>query len=74
MLNPKHGETWLRITPPSDGQPGFSQAGKVDKVTDTTVELLVQCDVIRRMVFARSTGFDTSGMGSFIVRPDTVVP
>lgn len=74
MLNPKLGETWLRITPPCDGQPGFSQAGKVDKVTDTTVELLVQCDVIRRMVFTRSTGFDASGMGSFLVRTDAVVP
>lgn len=74
MLNPKPGETWLRITPPCDGQPGFSQAGRVDKVTDTTVELLVQCDVIRRMVFTRSTGFDASGMGSFLVRPDAVVP
>lgn len=74
MLNPKIGETWLRITPPYNGQPGFSQAGRVAHVSETTVELLVQCDVIRRMSFSRSTGLDTSDMGSFLVRPDTVVP
>jgi hypothetical protein len=68
------GDVAAHHAPPCDGQPGFSQAGKVDKVTDTTVELLVQCDVIRRMVFTRSTGFDASGMGSFLVRPDAVVP
>jgi hypothetical protein len=73
-INPKIGETWLRITPPSDGQPGYSQAGTVDVVTDESVEVLVQCDVIRRMTFSRQTGLDTSGLGTFLVRHDVVGP
>lgn len=73
-LNPRRGETWLRITPPSDGQPGYSQAGTVEQVTETTVELLVRCDVMRRMTFVLDTGLDLAGMGSFLVKPDVVTP
>jgi hypothetical protein len=73
-INPKIGETWLRITPPSNGQPGYSQAGTVDAVTDDTVEMLVRCDVIRRMTFSRQSGIDTSGLGTFLVRLDAVGP
>lgn len=72
MLNPKIGETMLRITPPQRGGEGYSQAGKVDVVTEDTVELIVQVDVPRRMTFSRADGFDTAGLGSFIVRPDYV--
>lgn len=73
-INPRSGEIWLRITPPSDGLPGYCQAGTVDLVTEETVELVVQCDVVRRMAFNRQTGLDTSGMGTFLVRPDAVAP
>ena len=73
-LNPRPGETWLRITPPNGGQPGYSQAGTVEHVTETTVELLVRCDVMRRMTFALDTGLDLAGLGSFLVKPDVVAP
>lgn len=69
-LNPCPGETWLRITPPTDSQPGYSQSGTVELVTETTIEMRVLCDVPRRMTFSRETGFDTSGRRTFLVRPD----
>ena len=71
-ITPRPGETWLRITPPSGGQPGYSQAGTVEQVTETTVELLVRCDVMRRMTFDLDTGLDVAGMGTFLVKPDVV--
>lgn len=71
MLNPTLGDTMLRIIPPQDGSAGFSQAGRVSAITETTIELIVQTDMQRRMVFRRVDGLDTSGLGSFIVRPDS---
>lgn len=71
-LNPTVGETWLRITPPSEGHPGYSQAGTVKRVTDEIIELLVRCDVLRSMVFCRDTGWDTAGLGTFLVPYDNV--
>ena len=73
-LTPRPGETWLRITPPIGGQPGYSQAGTVEQVTDTTVELLVRCDVMRSMNFELDTGFDVAGLGSFLVKSEVVTP
>lgn len=73
MLNPKIGDTMLRVTPPHNGLEGYSQAGKVEVLTDDTIELIVLVDIPRRMVFRRSDGMDTSGLGSFIVRPDYLV-
>lgn len=70
MFNPKIGDTMLRITPPQNGRAGYSQAGRVDAITEQTIELVVQVDIPRRMVFNRTDGFDTSGIGSFIVQPD----
>lgn len=70
MLNPKVGDTMLRITPPQSGLEGYCQAGTVDVLTEETIELIVQVDIPRRMVFRRIDGHDTSGLGSFIVRPD----
>lgn len=74
MFSPKKGDTLLRITPPYDGFAGYSQAGVVSNVTDEFIELMVQADVIRRMQFHRRDGRDTSGLGSFLVVPDTYVP
>ena len=71
-ISPRPGETWLRITPPSGGLPGYSQAGTVDRVTETTIELLVRCDVMRRMAFELNTGMDVAGQGTFLVKPDAV--
>lgn len=70
MLNPKIGDTMLRVTPPQNGREGYSQAGRVDALTDGLIELIVQVDIPRRMVFRRTDGLDTSGLGSFIVAPD----
>lgn len=72
MINSKIGDTLLRVTPPADGRAGYCQAGTVDRITDETIELIVQVDLPRRMVFYRYGGFDTAGLGSFIVKPDTV--
>lgn len=69
-LIPRAGETWLRITPPVEDQPGYCQAGTVELVTDNSVVLLVRCDIMRRMTFCLETGLDTSGLGTFIVKPD----
>mgnify|MGYP000858116145 CR=1 FL=1 len=72
MLTPKRGDTLVRITPPSGGREGYSQAGTVDRVDDDTIDLIVQVDIPRRMRFRRSDGFDTVGLGTFLVRPDFV--
>lgn len=72
MLNPKIGDTMFRVTPPQNGRAGYSQAGRVDKLTEETIELIVQVDIPRRMVFSRTDGIDTAGLGSFIVTPDFV--
>lgn len=70
MLNPKIGDTMLRVMPPHNGLEGHSQAGKVVALTDDTIELVVQVDIHRHMIFRRSDGMDNSGLGTFIVRPD----
>lgn len=70
MLNCKVGETLCRITPPVGTSEGFCQSGTVVEVSDELITLSVQADVIRRMEFSRKTGMDTSGLGSFLVRPD----
>lgn len=67
-LNPQRGDTLVRITPPTGGRPGYSQAGTVDRVTDETIELIVQVDIPRRMAFRRSDGFDLAGLGTFLVQ------
>jgi hypothetical protein len=72
MLNVQLGDELLRITPPSEGCLGYSQAGTVSRLTEGTVEILVQADIPRRMEFSRIDGFDTAGLGTFVVRPDTV--
>jgi hypothetical protein len=70
MINATVGDTLARITPPDGFHEGYSQSGQVLEVTDDTIVLLVQVDLPRRMSFRRDTGFDTAGIGSFIVRPD----
>lgn len=72
MLTAKQGDTLVRITPPSGGREGYSQAGTVDRVDDDTIDLIVQVDIPRRMRFRRADGFDTVGLGTFLVRPDFV--
>lgn len=72
MLNPKIGDTMLRVTPPQNGREGYSQAGTVDALTDDLIELIVLVDIPRRMAFRRADGVDTSGLGTFIVTPDSV--
>lgn len=67
MLNPKRGDTMVRVVPPIDGSAGYAQVGIVDLVTDVAIELLVQVDVVRRMRFRRSDGLDTEGIGSFVI-------
>lgn len=67
MLSPKVGDTMVRVIPPVDGTPAFIQTGKVDRVTDDTIELLVQADCIRRMRFQRRDGLDSAGTGSFVI-------
>lgn len=59
MLNPKIGDIMLRVTPPTNGLEGYSQAGTVDAMTDDTIELIVQVDIPRRMAFRRADGSDT---------------
>jgi hypothetical protein len=71
MFSTKKGDTLLRVTPPSNGFSGYCQAGVVSMVTDEFIEILVQADVIRRMRFSRQDGRDMSGLGSFVVIPDT---
>ena len=70
MFNPKIGDHLARITPPVGSSEGYCQTGVVTEVTETTISMDVQVDMIRRMTFDRRTGFDTAGLGSFIVRPD----
>lgn len=70
MLNLKVGDTMLRITPPQNGRAGYSQAGRVDAITEQAITLIVQVDIPRQMEFRRTDGVDTSGLGSFIVHPD----
>lgn len=70
MLNANLGDTLVRITPPQVGRACDCQSGKVNSVTDTTIALIAQADIMRRMVFCRTDKFDTVGLGSFIVRPD----
>lgn len=72
MLTPKLGDTLFRITPPSDGREGYCQAGTVEQVDDEAIDLIVQVDIPRRMRFRRVDGFDTVGLGTFLVRPDFV--
>ncbi len=67
MLSPKVGDTMVRVIPPVDGTPGFTQTGTVDRVSDETIELLVLADYMRRMRFRRRDGLDSSGTGSFVV-------
>ena len=70
MINCKPGDVLLRVVPPVDGRHGYSQAGKVETVTDDTIVLAVQADIVRRMSFNRTDGTDSKGHGSFIVRQD----
>jgi hypothetical protein len=72
MLTPKIGDILLRITPPNGEGEGYSQAGTVDRITEETIELIVQVDIPRRMTFRRTDGMDTVGLGTFVVRPDFV--
>lgn len=67
MLSPKVGDTMVRLIPPVDGTPAFIQTGTVDRVTDDTIELLVQADFMRRMRFQRCDGLDSAGTGSFVM-------
>jgi hypothetical protein len=67
MLNPKRGDTMVRVVPPSEGSAAYAQSGTVDKVTADTIELMVQVDIVRRMRFRRSDGMDTGGIGSFVI-------
>lgn len=69
-FNAKIGEILSRITPPQGSFTGYCQSGKVVEVTEEEIILSVQVDIPRRMAFRRSDGFDTSGLGSFLVRPD----
>lgn len=70
MINCKIGDVLLRITPPSAGRPGYSQAGIVTHLTDKVIELSVQVDMVRLMRFNRVDGKDQSGIGSFVVHQD----
>ena len=70
MFNCKVGEVLSRITPPIGSSEGYCQSGTVVEVSEESITLAVQVDVIRRMKFNRNTGMDTSGMGTFLVRPD----
>ena len=70
MLSPKIGDFLLRVTPPSGGKEGYSQAGVVDSIDDETIDVIVQVDLPRLMRFRRSDGFDLVGLGTFLVRPD----
>ena len=72
MINCKPGDVLLRVVPPVDGRHGYSQAGKVETVTDDTIVLAVQVDIVRRMSFNRTDGTDKSRLGSFIVHQDLV--
>lgn len=70
MINCKEGDILLRIVPPYKQNPAYSQAGKVTKVTEKTIEMDVQVDVIRKMRFDRTSGLDESGIGSYVVAQD----
>ncbi len=70
MLNPQIGDHLVRVNPPSGGHEGSCQSGTVSRVDDQTFVMRVQVDVIRDMEFRRSDGYDTSALGSFVVRPD----
>lgn len=77
MLNPKIGDTMLRITPPWKGhdgftRPGYSQAGVVHSVTENEIELVVQVDTLRHMRFNRADGFDTANLGTFLVHTNSL--
>lgn len=71
-LNPKVGEVWSRICPPEGGQPGYCQSGEVVEVNEDEVVVRILADQFRSMRFRRSDGRDTSGLGTFLVRPDTL--
>jgi hypothetical protein len=68
-LNVRVGQEMLRVTPPEEGRHGYSQPGTVVEVNDDQIVLAVQVDIVRRMRFRRTDGFDTEGLGSFIVHP-----
>ena len=70
MLNVKIGDKLSRITPPSDGDLGYCQSGKVVSVTADHVVVSILCDGYRNMEFSRKDGMDTSGLGCFVVKPD----
>lgn len=70
MLTPKVGERMLRITPPEGSSAGYCQMGKVESFDDEIIVVVVLVDGPRHMRFRRKDGFDTSGLGTFLVRPD----
>ena len=70
MFNCKPGDILLRVVPPHNKSPAYSQAGKVIEVTDDMITMEVQVDIIRKMTFDRSSGMDRSGIGSYIVQQD----
>lgn len=70
MLKPKIGEVMLRVIPPCEGHPGYSQSGYVESFNDEVIVLAVQVDYLRKMRFNRTDGMDTSGIGSFLIHPD----
>lgn len=72
MLNVNPGDFLLRISPPTNGHPGFSQRGYVEAVDENSITLVVQADVVRKMPFRRSDGMDLVGLGSFVVREDSI--
>lgn len=58
----------LRVVPPQGGSEGYAQDGKVVSVSEERIVLEVQVDIPRKMEFHRKDGFDTAGIGSFLVR------
>lgn len=72
MLNFQVGDMALRITPPEGSRPGFCQAGRVTTMGEKIIEVTILADVPRVMRFFRSNGLDNQGMGSFLVKPDSL--
>lgn len=70
MFNARVGEVLSRITPPERSSVGYCQSGRVVEVTEDEIVLEVQVDIVRLMRFSRANGFDTAGLGTFLVRPD----
>lgn len=74
MFNAEIGETLSRISPPIGTSPGYCQSGTVVEVTESEIVVAVQADIVRHMRFDRLVGMDVSGTGSFLVRPDFLLP